>query len=62
MRLTNGNGGVMYAAGDVAEFYLARGWRELASAAVGKAGAPSGAAPKRTTRRRKADDGVDATE
>lgn len=61
MRLVNGTGGVMYAAGDVAEFYLGRGWRDAGAAPVADGGEPVKAAPKRTTRRRKADNGVDAT-
>lgn len=74
MRLINNAGGVMYATGEVAEFYLGRGWRNANAAPVvdaGKAVKPAPvagdgeavkAAPRRTTRRRKADNGVDATE
>ena len=58
MRLVNGAGGVMYASGEVAEFYVARGWRD-SSVAPKPVVEPAEAAPKRTTRRRKADNGVD---
>ena len=61
MRLFNDAGGVMYATGEVAEFYLGRGWRNADAAPVAGDGEAVKAAPKRTTRRRKADNGVDAT-
>lgn len=61
MRLINDAGGVMYAAGEVAEFYLGRGWRNADAAPVAGGGETVKAAPRRTTRRRKADNGVDAT-
>lgn len=53
----------MFASGAVAEFYQARGWQADGGAASVQA--PAEAEPverpqKRTTRRRKADNGVDA--
>lgn len=61
MRLTNDAGAKMWATGEVAEFYLGRGWRNADAAPVVDVGEAVEAAPKRTTRRRKADNGVDAT-
>lgn len=51
----------MFASGGVAEFYVAQGWRDADTAPVADIGEQVEAAPKRTTRRRKADNGVDAT-
>lgn len=71
MRLLNGAGGVMYAAGDVAEFYLGRGWKpagetptfhiEVHDLDAAKGNMEPKAPAKRPARRRKADNGVDAT-
>lgn len=72
MRLTNNSGVEMFASGETAEFYLARGYREVsgpAKAVESKGDSASDPAVKREAakapakrgRPRKVNDGVDAT-